>query len=726
MLVAGLSAYLGACHPPVRPLPGSTRDASVERRLRQAAEAHGHADATWVNRLILEQSPYLLQHATNPVDWYPWGEEAFAKARQLDRLVFLSVGYSTCHWCHVMAHESFEDPQIAALINEHYVPVKVDREERPDVDEVYMAAVTALNRGRGGWPMTVVMTPDGQPVFAATYLPPRDGDRGARRGLTWVLEQIVEDWGGDRTDLLTHADQITAHLVRMATPTAPEEVPPASTVSTAVSAVMEVYDADNGGFGSRPKFPKPVLLDLLVAAGDDDAVHAALHTLKAMHRGGIHDQVGGGFHRYATDASWRVPHFEKMLYDNAQLLSTAADLWQATADPQAAAVAHRTAAYLLEEMVADSGALYSATDADSRDASGELSEGAYFTWTPAEVAAVLAPADASQVSQLLGITAQGNLQGRSVAYLPRWPTAPEQQLLQRTLPKLREARAQRPAPQLDDKHIAAWNAYAISALARAGMALDQPQWIEAAVRAADFVCTQMVTDDGRLRRVVAQGASRHAAVLEDEAAMAVAALDVLRATSDPRWLDVALARLAVIEAHFADARGGWFRTAHDGETLLVRHKPDSDGAEPSGTALAVEALLRVSHLTSDPSHQATADRALAAYAPILTRAPTAMAALMRTLALRHAPPQEVVVVWPAGSRPAAEPLLTALRSHWLPTATRVTGETAALRRLEGRVPWVEGKVPQDDRPTAYVCEGGVCQRPTTDPAVLAELLRASR
>ncbi len=697
-------------------LPGIDRPRALETELR---EALSDPDARWVNRLARSESPYLRDHAANPVDWYEWGEEPFASARADERLVFLSIGYATCHWCHVMAHESFEDEEIAGTLNAHFVAIKVDREQRPDVDEVYMDAVHLFG-GRGGWPLTAILTPDGEPVFATTYLPARDGDRGSRRGLLSILEEVHTLWERDPEILRESARAVTARLVRDAQPTPPGDLPDLEVVARTIDALVASHDPQHGGFGRAPKFPVPLKLDVLLdAAGrrDDDALRdVVVHALAAMARGGIHDPIEGGFHRYSTDEAWRVPHFEKMLYDNAQLLSTYARATAVTGRPDFAWVTARTAEFLTTHLATDEGTFVAALDAGSPGPDGAPEEGLYYTFTPREVREALPAAEVPFALAHFDITATGHLEGRSVPSLVEATAPPWSDPRARTIREaLNVARSQRPPPTRDDQVVLAWNALAISGLVDAHRVLGGTRWLDAALAAARGLFEGAESPEHRLARLP----GGPPAMLEDEANVAVAALDLFGATGDPHWVRVAAARLAVIERHYADPAGGWFRTPDDGEPLLRRPRPRFEGAEPSGTASAIEATLRLGHLTN--ASVEPADRALRAYAQPLERAPWALPGVVAQLVRRHAARTEIVVTWPDEADPG--PLLAVLARTDDPTAAVVTGPASMLAHATV-VPWLEGKAPRDDQPTAYVCENGTCQFPVTTAAGLAEALAA--
>jgi uncharacterized protein YyaL (SSP411 family) len=716
------------------PLPGAPpRPADLDQRLAEAVRGRGpgyrprthhlrDGRPRFTNRLALERSPYLLQHAHNPVDWWPWGEAAFAEARRLGRPVFLSVGYSTCHWCHVMERESFEDEAIARLLNERYVAVKVDREERPDVDQVYMTAVQLLTGG-GGWPMSVWLTPGKEPFFGGTYFPPRD--RGGQRGLPAILEEVAAVWDGDAARVRQATDAITA-AVRTALAAGGEpaaELPGPAAIERAVEAAAARFDPAHGGVRGAPKFPSSLPLRLLLRhhrrARDPRSLEMAVTTLERMAAGGIHDQVGGGFHRYSTDERWLVPHFEKMLYDNALLAVAYAEAWQVTGRPDFARVVRTTLDYVLRELTAPEGGFYSATDADS-----EGVEGRFFVWTEAELRQVLG-ADADRFVQHYGVTPEGNWEGANVLHVPR-PDEAAWEALAPARAALLARRARRPAPARDEKVLAAWNGLMISAMAFGGRVLGEPRWVEAAARAAGFVLGHLVKD-GRLQRTWLGGAAGTPAFLDDHAFLAQGLLDLFEATFEPRWLAEAARLAEELEGRFADAEGGgWFVTAADHERLLVREKPTHDGAEPSGASVAVQVMLRLGAFTADERWRERAGRALRHYAPALEASPLALGELLVGLDLATDAVQEVVLLWPEGA-PPPEPFLSVLRQTFLPSRALLgAAEGPALQALGAVSAVAAGKVAAGGRPTAYVCEHGACRLPAIDPEKLRAQLAPVR
>jgi hypothetical protein len=729
--------WLPGAPPPPPGLNARLRAALAERQA--AAPAYvprtrhlvGNAPK-YTNRLILETSPYLLQHAHNPVDWHPWGDEAFAEARRRGVPLFVSIGYSTCHWCHVMEVESFEDEEIARYMNGHYVCIKVDREERPDVDAVYMSAVEALT-GSGGWPMSLWLTPDRAPFFGGTYFPPRDGSRGASQGFLTLLQRMSEAYLQDPARIAQQTAALTTAVRRdleggAATASASMlsgGPPDAGPIAEAVSNFKRGYDDRNGGLRGAPKFPSSLSIRLLLRdyrrTGDPEALRMATSTLEKMAAGGLCDQVGGGFHRYATDAAWLVPHFEKMLYDNALLAVDYLEAYQVTGRSDFARVARETLDYLLAEMTSPEGGFYSATDADS-----EGEEGKFFLWSEAEIQAALG-AGAERFARYYGVKPAGNFQGRNILHVPR-PDETERAALDGARKQLFAVRARRVAPARDEKILAAWNGLAISALATGGRVLDEVRYVRAAARAADLVLTRLRVG-GRLMRSFKDGRAVQPGYLEDYAFVAAGLFDLYEASFDPRWLREALGLCRETERLFADpAEGGWFTTAADQEKLIARERPRADGATPSGASVALMNALRAATFTGDDHWRAIADRALAVLHDALSQRPTSLGDALLALDFRTDDAREVVVVWPkeaganAGEASAA-PLLSVLRHTFLPNrALAASGEGDDLAALATVAPIVEGKRALRGRSTAYVCERGHCQLPTNDPAVLRRQL----
>jgi uncharacterized protein YyaL (SSP411 family) len=694
----------------------------------------------FTNRLLFEASPYLRQHAHNPVNWYPWGDAAFDEAKRLKRPVLVSIGYSTCHWCHVMEEESFDDPAIARLINERFVAIKVDREVRPDVDAIYMSAIHQLGRN-GGWPLNVWVTPDREPFFAGTYFPPTDS-RG-RRGLPEVLRSIGEAWKQDSKRLRRTAAELTA-AVRADLRTEPAASSPAldpGVLRAAYTTAVRGFDRDWGGAGRGRKFPANFPVRLLLRyhrrTGDAEALRMATFTLDKMASGGIHDQVGGGFHRYSVDRRWLVPHFEKMLYDNALRSVEFLEGWQATGREEFARVSRSTLDYVAREMTSPQGGFYSATDADSRLPNGEMEEGWYFTWTAAEIRAALSPEDAAAAEAFWGVTSDGNFEGRNVLHAWRSPSEVAtklgitedvlQQRLARARRALADARDQRALPLRDDKVLVAWNGLMISAFARAGFAWGEPAYTEIGARAARFLLDSL-RPKGRLVRAFTDGRLAGPAFLEDYAFLIAGLLDLYEADGNASWLREALHLQAELDDHYADdVGGGYFRTPDDGASLLVREKSGDDGAIPSGNSVAAANLLRLAELTADAAHAERAEMLFAAFADQLQSRPTRATELLLALDFLLDTPKEIVLVHPADEQAGLGELVAPLRRSFVPNRTLVVvAEGADLETRAELLPLVKGKTAQRGRATAYVCENRVCKAPTSDPRAFARQIGSVR
>ncbi len=694
------------------------------------------------NRLAQSSSPYLLQHAHNPVDWWPWGDDAFAEARRRDVPVFLSVGYSTCHWCHVMEDESFEDEAIAAALNDAFVCIKLDREERPDVDSVYMAALTAMT-GRGGWPLTTILEPDTRrPFFAGTYFPPHDGERGAAVGLSTVVARVAQAWRSERAKINDSAAAVAAELQILLAPPRPDTEPGLVVADTIVAACASRFDAEHGGVGAAPKFPSQTPLRLLLRhstrTGRREGKDMALLTLRRMISGGIFDQLGGGIHRYSVDERWQVPHFEKMLPDNALLVPALVDAWQVTGDDLFSDAARRTLAWMVDVLGADNGAFFSATDADSVGPDGTRHEGAFFTWSLDELRLELDVAGFSAdevdvVAEAWDVTRAGNFEGRSVLWhkVPLSAVAKRRHLsvaevtalLERARQVLLRARSERPLPLRDDKIITAWNGMAISAFAIAGFAFDDDALVARAVAAFDAVVAGARDDDGRFWRTSGP-ASRPFGTLDDQVAMARAALDLFEATSEVRFFDAALAIDDVIAAHFEDhEEGGFFMSADDGEALLVREKPDRDGAEPSGNAVHTETLYRIAALADDDGRRRRADRALRALAGVLNTTPLALPEMVAALELDQAG-REIVVSLPNDAiDEEGAAMVRMIRRRHIPSRVMVWQRGNDVN-LQARVSLARGRA-SEGHVVVFVCEGGKCHLPARDARTLLTLLEKS-
>ena len=673
------------------------------------------------NRLAKEKSPYLLQHAHNPVDWYPWGDEAFEKAAREDKPVFLSVGYSTCHWCHVMEHESFEDEDIARLLNHYFVPVKVDREERPDVDRIYMLFVQA-STGSGGWPMSVWLTPQRKPFFGGTYFPP--DNRYGRPGFGSILQSLAHAWQQDRARVEQSGAQVIEQLKQHSDLSAGSENSEAGqdVLDSAYYAYRRVFDDRLGGFGGAPKFPRPSVLNFLLRyyrdAHQDEALEMVLLTLREMAKGGMHDQLGGGFHRYSVDERWFVPHFEKMLYDQAQLAVSYLEAFQITREQLYADVARDIFEYVLRDLAHPEGGFYSAEDADSATDAAKPTdkhEGAFYIWNNNELVDALGPDDAAVFSTRYGVEERGNVHedphgefiGRNILYQAHAEEYAE--AIKRSRDILMRIRSTRPRPHLDDKILAAWNGMMISAFAKGAQILSEPRFAEAARRALDFLRRNLWREsESILLRRYRDGDAAIKGFLDDYAFLALALLDMYETTfqsSDLAWA----ARLAqrAIELFEDPQSGGFFSTPSEQADLVLRLKDDYDGAEPSGNSGLVLALLRLARITGRKEFEQAARRALRAFAPRLQAGPSALPQMLVAQAFASGRPMEIVL---AGPRDAA--LLETVHCRFLPHAVVMRAEDSPVP-----MPAVNGEA------TAYVCENYACQLPVTNAAALKDLLQ---
>ncbi len=651
------------------------------------------------NRLAGETSPYLLQHQDNPVDWLPWGPEAWERARAENRPVLVSIGYSACHWCHVMERESFEDPETAALMNERLVCVKVDREERPDVDAIYMDALQAMT-GSGGWPLNAFLTPEQVPFYAGTYFPP--ASRGGMPAWRDVVRAVTDAWEERPEEIRAGSERIVAHLRGGARISPAAGAVDAGILERAVESLRGAYDPARGGFGGAPKFPPHSALELLLSLGDPGGM--AVATLRAMARGGIHDQIGGGFARYAVDATWTVPHFEKMLYDNALLARSYLHGWLVSRDAELLDAGRGILDWALREMRGPEGGFASALDADS-----EGVEGKFYVWSLAELEDVLGER-AEAAMAYFGVSGGGNFEGENILVRAPGVDPPED------LPELRAAllaaRAERVRPGLDDKRLTAWNALMIGALADAGAVLGEPEYLDAARQGAEFVLRELRGADGRLLRTWKDGRAHLGAYLEDHAYLLEALLTLYEASWEGRWFAEARAVAEEILARFADPEhGGFFSVPADHEPLVARRKDLEDSPIPSGNSAAALGLLRLAALTGEARYREAADGVIALLHPVAARHPQAFGHLLQAIAFSLGPVREVAI---AGQGPAG-PLAATVRSRLRPRLVLAGGEDPQVPLLAGR-----GRV--DGRPAAYVCESFACRAPVTDPGELAATL----
>ncbi|HYN62993.1 MAG TPA: thioredoxin domain-containing protein [Candidatus Limnocylindrales bacterium] len=668
------------------------------------------------NRLASETSPYLLQHKDNPVDWYPWGPEAIDRARALDRPIFLSIGYSACHWCHVMERESFEDDATADQLNADFVPIKVDREERPDLDDVYMAAVQAMT-GSGGWPMSVFLTPDLEPFFGGTYFPP--DDRHGLPGFRRVLTAIADAYRNRRDDVAAQGRQLTAHLREQLAVRPGTVEPELRQLEQAAARLGASFDDVHGGFGGAPKFPAPMTLEFMLRVWRRTADEATLRmvtvTLDHMASGGIHDQLAGGFARYSTDAHWLVPHFEKMLYDNAQLAHAFLEAFRATGIQRYADVARSTVDFILRELATDEGGFASALDADT---DGE--EGRFYTWSSDEFMAALDAAgvndaDAALLADYWGVTAGGNWEGRSI--LNEAGPAPAADLVERGRAALLAVRERRTRPGRDDKQLASWNGMALRALATAALVLGEPRHIEATRAVLRFVRTSLLRDDDRLWRTARAGRSHTAGFAEDYANVADGLLAAYASLGDAADLQLAVRLVDRLLADFwDDASGTLFDTASEHDQAVARPQSLLDNATPSANAVAGDVLLRLALLTGEADYDRRARSILRAVAPTFERQPSAFGRMLSAADRALSPPLDAVIAGESGDPTAAELRRAVAR----PYAPNLVIAPLAPDAPTAAWPLFEGKVARDGAPTAYVCRGHTCDAPTSDPTVAAE------
>lgn len=672
------------------------------------------------NHLVKEKSPYLLQHAYNPVNWYPWGEEAFTEAQKRNLPIFLSVGYSTCHWCHVMERESFEDEEVAELLNKHYIAVKVDREERPDVDHIYMTVCQSLT-GAGGWPLTVIMTPDKKPFFAGTYFPKQS--MMGRPGLMDVLYQINEVWEKDQERLTDIGNKVT-EAIRPSFGAAPGGNLTEKTLHKAFRQLSQRFDTTYGGFGSAPKFPTPHNLSFLLRYWkqhkDDHALSMVEKTLDAMHRGGIYDHIGFGFSRYSVDRKWLVPHFEKMLYDNALLANAYLEAYQATGKEHYARVARQVFTYVLRDMTSPDGGFYSAEDADS-----EGEEGKFYVWQPEEVEAVLGPETGRLFCDFFDITDRGNFEGHSipnriissreqVAAEHNLPQADLDSRLEQAREKLFLAREKRVHPYKDDKVLTAWNGLMIAALARGGRVLGEPRYTEAADRSVQFIWDKLLRRDGRLLARYRDGEAAHLAYLDDYAFLAWGLLELYQTTLEPGHLEKALSLTEkMIELFWDSAEGGFFFYGKDGEELLARPKEVYDGATPSGNSVAAANLLRLARLTGDTRLDEYSRRQLEAFSGYLEDQPQAHTHFLTALQFALYPGIEVVIAGDADHKETHDMLQTVQQKFSPNTILILRPDGESGREIASLIPFVKEHQSIDGKSTAYVCRNYACQSPTT-------------
>jgi uncharacterized protein YyaL (SSP411 family) len=685
---------------------------------------------TATNRLKDEKSPYLLQHASNPVDWFPWGGEAFDRARKEDKPIFLSVGYSTCHWCHVMAHESFEDAGVARLLNENFVCVKVDREERPDIDAIYMAACQMMT-GKGGWPLTVVMMPDGRPFFAGTYFPKED--RFGQIGMLELLPQIADVWKTRRNDALAAAENVTNALQGISRHE-PGEIPDKYSLKLAFANIANIYDAANGGFGDAPKFPTPQKIMFLLRywkrTNDPAALEMAENTLNAMRNGGIHDQLGGGFHRYSTDAQWLVPHFEKMLYDQAMMVLAYVEAFQATRKKEYAETAKSTIAYVLRDLTAPSGGFLCAEDADS-----EGKEGKFYVWTADEIRSALGGEDSEVAIRTFNVSPEGNFvepmkggpKGENILHFKgtcaELAGGRDAERLDSIRMKLFKHREKRQRPHRDDKVLTDWNGLMIAAIARAAQVLDIPEYADAASRAASFILENLLDNRGRLLHRFRDGEAAVTANADDYAFLIWGLMELYETDFDAGHLRDALRLNDEFLQHFWDDKNGGFHfTADDQEGLIARTRDIHDSAIPSANAVAMLNLLKLARIAGNSGLDDKADRAMRAFSSLMRESPLSCVHAMLAVDFAVGPAAEVVISGKPGSADTAA-MLRALRGVFHPNKVvllRPAGKAAAA--VDDLAPYLKDYPVTKGKSTAYVCRGSVCGMPVSEPARMLALL----
>ena len=674
------------------------------------------------NHLVKETSPYLLQHVDNPVDWHPWGEGALGLAKTENKPILLSIGYAACHWCHVMAHESFEDDETALLMNEHFVNIKVDREERPDLDSIYMSAVTAMT-GHGGWPMTVFLTPEGRPFYSGTYFPkePRHGMPSFRQ----ILLGVADAWKNQQDKVQEGAEQITQHVQQTAAVSAPVDALDTDILVSAVSDLKQRFDRTWGGFGQAPKFPQPMGIEFLLReslrGGDDEALSMAEFTLQRMAQGGIYDQIGGGFARYSVDEQWLVPHFEKMLYDNAQLARVYLHAWQHTGKPLYRRIVEETLDYVCLEMRHGDGGFYSSQDADS-----EGVEGKFYVWSADEVRGILGD-DASLFMQMYDISDGGNWEGHNILRLSSRASdiavqsgldeAEFETKMAAARRKLYDVRSKRIWPGLDDKVLTAWNGLMLAAFAEAAQALDRADYRDVATANAEFLYANMRAQDGRLLRTWKAGSqAKYNAYLEDYAFLAEGLLALYQTTFDERWFQWARELADAMLAHFSDAEdGGFYDTRDDHEQLIHRPKDIQDNAIPSGNAMATHVLLKLGLLTGEPTYWDTAERAMRSVGKLMAQYPSGFGEWLNAASLVMGESREIALV---GNEEQIAPLLSVVRTGYRPLQVVAAGTGSK----DETIPLLANRPQVNDSGTAYVCRRFVCETPVTDPQELATKL----
>jgi uncharacterized protein len=722
--------------PGASPFQGTLLDAFERVRKERGKDYHPRTKwlrpdglATYTNRLFLESSPYLLQHAHNPVNWFPWGDEAFRLAKKLNRPVLVSIGYSTCHWCHVMEEESFEDEGIARYLNENFIAIKIDREERPELDSIYMSAVQTLT-GNGGWPLNVWLSPDRTPFHGGTYYSPGD--------LMKVLHMVKDAYAANPERIAQAGRQVTLTLKTSFPLNVRNELPTADVLHDAAQSYRQHFDGVHGGLQGAPKFPGTLPVKFLLRyqrrTGKNEFGKMAELTLSKMAAGGIYDQVGGGFHRYATDVSWLVPHFEKMLYDNALLAGTYLEGYQATGNKDFARITREILRYLQRDLSSPEGGFYAASDADSLTPNGHGEEGVFYTWSSQELTQILGKERAKVVAGYYGVTDQGDFAGRNILTLPPSATSRVENLnisqaqlntvISESQDLLYRARSQRPQPLRDEKILTSWNGLVISAFARAGFILNDHRFVEQAVKSARFILENCYVK-GKLFRSYKDGKGHGNGFLDDYSFMIAALLDLFEATSDPYWLKRAVELDDFVQRKFEDrSNGGCFMTGDDHETLLVREKPVSDDAVPSGNSVQLMNLFRLAKLTTKEQYRKRGEKALNCFSAALSSDPSAFSELLLAVDFYLDATKELIIVAPRGNKGAASSMLSAFRRQFQPNRiVVVVTEGEEQQAMATIIPLVRDKKVLDGKATAYLCENRICRLPVTDPEQLVKQIR---
>lgn len=735
-------------HPGAGPLPSDTlKSISIKTKLLpkkyfpRTKHLDSRGNAKFTNRLFLESSPYLLQHAHNPVNWYPWGDAAFKKAQQLGLPVLLSIGYSTCHWCHVMEEESFENLIIAKYLNENYIAIKVDREERPDVDSVYMKAVQAL-KGSGGWPMTMWLTPTKSPIYGATYMPPFDGDRGQRIGFLSMLKKIKTVYHQDPKKIQKSSEQLSQYIINSLSNNSIGKLPDTKPIKMTIEYFMSQFDPIYGGVNRAPKFPSSFPIRLILRHNNKTPqkklITMATTTLSAMSRGGMYDHIAGGFHRYSTDKKWLVPHFEKMLYDNAQLVMDYNEAYLATKNPEYKRVAIEILDYVLRDMTSpSSGAFYSATDADSIGPLGEREEGYFFTWTQKELSKVLTPNEKKLATQLYQITKAGNFENnrtilsrahtlKMVAKKMKIPMNKATRLLKSLREKLYQRRKLRPPPLRDEKIITAWNGLMISAFATSGHIYNNQKYLNAAKKAANYMLKNHFVKN-QLKRISLNGNTKLTGYLDDYSFLIAALLDLYEASSNINWMKSAMHLDQILEDSYEDKKyGGYFLTPHNHELLIAREKPSYDGAIPSGNSIQAMNLLRLHEFTSNDNYRKRANSLFKNSAKTLLESPISVTHLLMALKFKYSSPKEIIIVYPKGQRPGDSRIVKALKQTYYPNKIISIVENGKQVKSQAMtLPLLKGKFSIGNKATAFICQAGICKLPTNNVKTFLNQLNAN-